>query len=342
MFAKRVAVTSAFDAATQRRVLRYTLGVMIAVLLAAWINWPLAFVAPVFTAKFLLDKSHLHTATLYELLLALIATMAMGLLLSRSITHYPIPLLILVGLVMLWSYYLFSHPKWNLFSTMLLIAVLVLPFMAISNPGISVMLALGLATSGVVAVMVFALMHLVIPEPKQHFAGFAPPAINYLQRWKMAFRAMIVSFPIVCYFFIFQISEALLTMIFIAILCFMITSEKSVKISMFLIFCNALGGVLAVATYSVLAVVPNLIFYTLLIGLMAISIAKRIYSEPQKAPIYATAFSTVLVLIGSTLMSAGDIESNAIIRVGQLVAVSLYMVFVSLFLESRRWKPLSD
>ncbi len=39
------------DEHTQTRILRFTVGVIIAVMLAAWINWPLAFVAPVFTAK---------------------------------------------------------------------------------------------------------------------------------------------------------------------------------------------------------------------------------------------------------------------------------------------------
>ena len=137
------------DQQTQQRILRYTVGVTLAVFLAAWINWPLAFVAPVFTAKFLIDKPDLHKETVYELLLAVVVTMGLGLLLSRGITHYPVPLLILVGLMMLWGYYLFVDPKWNLFATILLIAVLMLPFMAISNPGVSVLLASGLATSGV-------------------------------------------------------------------------------------------------------------------------------------------------------------------------------------------------
>ncbi len=61
------------DNATQRRILRFTIGVGLAVFLAAWINWQLAFVAPVFTAKFLVDKPNLHRETIYELLLALIA-----------------------------------------------------------------------------------------------------------------------------------------------------------------------------------------------------------------------------------------------------------------------------
>ncbi|MFN1648999.1 DUF2955 domain-containing protein [Vibrio rotiferianus] len=328
------------DNATQRRILRFTIGVGLAVFLAAWINWQLAFVAPVFTAKFLVDKPNLHRETIYELLLALIATMGLGLLLSGGITQYPIILLIAVGLMMAWGYYLFTDPKWNLFATILLIAVLMLPFMAINNPAISVVLASGLAISGAVSVAIFALVHIYLPEPDSEFAGYAQPPIGKEQRWHASFRAMLISFPVVCFFFVFQISEALLTMMFVALLSLMITAEKSVKLSAFLIISNGIGGILAISAFSILAIVPNIFFYTAFIALLAVLIGKKIYTAPEKAPIFATAFSTLLVLIGSTLMSSGDIDSNTFIRIFQLVLVGTYMILASLFLETRQWKFL--
>ncbi|AYO23082.1 DUF2955 domain-containing protein [Vibrio owensii] len=328
------------DNATQRRILRFTIGVGLAVFLAAWINWQLAFVAPVFTAKFLVDKPNLHRETIYELLLALIATMGLGLLLSGGITQYPIVLLIAVGLMMAWGYYLFTDPKWNLFATILLIAVLMLPFMAINNPAISVVLASGLAISGAVSVAIFALVHIYLPEPDSEFAGYAAPPIGKEQRWHASFRAMLISFPVVCFFFVFQISEALLTMMFVALLSLMITSEKSVKLSAFLIISNGIGGILAILAFSILAIVPSIFFYTAFITLLAVVIGKKIYTVPEKAPIFATAFSTLLVLIGSTLMSSGDIDSNTFIRIFQLVLVGTYMILASLFLETRQWKFL--
>ncbi|MFN1515930.1 DUF2955 domain-containing protein [Vibrio owensii] len=328
------------DNATQRRILRFTIGVGLAVFLAAWINWQLAFVAPVFTAKFLVDKPNLHRETIYELLLALIATMGLGLLLSGGITQYPIVLLIAVGLMMAWGYYLFTDPKWNLFATILLIAVLMLPFMAINNPAISLVLASGLAISGAVSVAIFALVHIYLPEPDSEFAGYAAPPIGKDQRWHASFRAMLISFPVVCFFFIFQISEALLTMMFVALLSLMITSEKSVKLSAFLIISNGIGGILAILAFSILAIVPSIFFYTAFIALLAVLIGKKIYTVPEKAPIFATAFSTLLVLIGSTLMSSGDIDSNTFIRIFQLVLVGTYMILASLFLETRQWKFL--
>ncbi|MCK6263522.1 DUF2955 domain-containing protein [Vibrio sp. ZSDE26] len=325
----------------QTKILRYTIGVGVAVFLAALIDWPLAFVAPVFVAKFLIDKAELNRETIYELLIAMLATMALGLFLSNGITQYPMPLLVLVGLMMLWGYYLFTDPKWNLFATILIIAVLMLPFMAISNPGISVFLATGLASSGVVAVAIFALVHIYLPEDRKQFKGYQPSPLTKQQRWYAAFRAMLISFPVVCFFFIFQISEALLTMMFIALFSLMITSEKSVKLSAFLIITNTIGGLMAIAVFGVLSLVPSIFFYTIFITLVALLIATQIYTKPEKAPIYATAFSTVLVLLGSTLMSSGDIDSNMIVRLIQLFLIGIYMITVSFFLETRNWKFLT-
>ena len=274
--------------------------------------------------------------------------MALGLLLSKGVTHYPLPLLILIGLMMLWGYYLFTDPKWNMFATILIIAVLMLPFMAISDPSVSVLLATGLASSGLVAVAIFALMHIYIPDPDVIVSAneaeqtvLTKPTLTQQQRWHAAFRAMLIAFPVVCVFFILQISQALLTMMFIALLSLMITGEKSLQLSAFLIISNSIGGGLAIAVFAVLSLVPNIIFYTLFISLVAIVIATQIYTKPDKAPIYATAFSTVLVLLGSTLMSAADIDSNMFIRLFQLLLIGLYMIAMSFFLETRHWRFLN-
>ncbi|MEJ2765385.1 DUF2955 domain-containing protein [Photobacterium sp. MCCC 1A19761] len=334
-------MTEALTEATQIRILRFTVGVGLAVFLAAWLDWDLAHIAPVLTAKFLVDKPTLHRETLIELLLAMLVTIGLGMLLSGGITQYPIPLMMLIGLMMMWGYYLFTNPKWNLFATILILAILILPFIAMgSTTAVSGFLAGGLTISGVVAITLFTLAHVYFPEQEAEFPGFAPVMLTPPQRWRAAFRALLISFPVVCFFFVFQISEAILTMIFIALLSLMITGEKSVKLSAFLVVSNGLGGLLAIGSFTVLAIVPNIGFYTLFISLLAMVMASKIYTVGEKAPVYVTAFSTLLVLIGSTLLSSGDIDSTTITRIVQLVVVGLYMIVAAYFLETRTWKFL--
>ena len=322
------------------RILRYGVGVGVAVFLAAWLDWQLAFITPIFTAKFLIDKPTLSKGTFFELLLAMIATMGVGLLLSGGLTAYPIPMLLLIGLSMLWGYFLFTDPKWNLFATLLLIAVTLLPFMALVHPITPLVLASGLVTSGTVAAIIFALVHIYIPDHNAEITEYSPSPLTNEQRWHASFRALIIAMPAICFFYTLQISDAVLTMIFIALLSLMITSEKSIKISAFLIISNTIGGLLAIVSYTVLSIAPSLAFYVLFITLLALLIGHQIYTKPDKAPIYATAFSTLLVLIGSTLLSSGEIDSKTYTRVFQLFLVGTYMIIASLFLETRDWKFL--
>ncbi|MCG9786930.1 DUF2955 domain-containing protein [Vibrio mediterranei] len=325
---------------TQNRVLRFTLGVGIATFLAAWIDWPLAFVTPIFTAKFLFEKKVLHKDIVYELLLAMIVTVVIGVSLSLGLTQYPVPLLIGVGMLMMLGYYLFLDPKWNLFATILLMSTLMLPFMAIDSPPIAIFLALGLSLSGAIAVAIFAVMHIYMPEREETHHDYQSVPFTSEFRWHSALKAMIVAFPVVCFFFIFQISEALLSMIFIALLSLMITGDKSIKLSLFLLISNGIGGVIAILVFGVLALVPNIVFYTVFISLLAIVIGSKMYSEPTKSPVYATAFNTALVLIGTTLMSSGVIDEKMWIRLGLLGLVALYMMIAAFFIETRQWKVL--
>ncbi|MCL9776774.1 DUF2955 domain-containing protein [Vibrio methylphosphonaticus] len=324
----------------ETRILRFTLGVGIATFLAAWIDWPLAFITPIFTAKFLFEKKVMTKDVVYELLLAMVVTVAIGIVLSMGFTHYPIPLLIGVGGLMTIGYYLFLDPKWNLFAMILLMAVLMLPFMAIDSPAVAVYLGFGLSASGAVAVAVFGFVHIYLPEQEVVESSEASPAMTDEFRWFSAIRASIIALPVVVFFFVFQISEALLSMIFIALLSLMITGEKSIKLGAFLLVSNAIGGVIAIGVFSVLALVPSMFFYTICISLMAIVVGNKMYMEPAKAPIYSTVFNTALVLIGTTMMSSGVIDEKMWIRLGLLFIVAVYMIIAAYFIEARDWKIL--
>ncbi|WP_338165805.1 DUF2955 domain-containing protein [Vibrio sp. 10N] len=324
----------------QTRILRFTLGVAIATFLAAWIDWPLAFVAPIFTAKFLFEKRVLHIDIVYELLLAMIVTVAIGVALSVGFAQYPVPMLLSVAGLMVVGYYLFLDPKWNLFATILLMSSLMLPFMAIQSTGTTIFLAVGLSLSGAISVAIFAVLHIYMPEKEHHYQSHKAVELSDEFRWFSAMRALIIAFPVVCVFFVFQISEALLSMIFIALLSLMITGEKSIKLSLFLLISNAIGGVIALIVFGFLALVPNIMFYTLFITLLAVVLGRKMYTESEKAPVYATALNTALVLIGTTLMSSGVIDEKMWIRLGLLVLVAVYMIVAAFFIETRQWKIL--
>ncbi|MGF1761486.1 DUF2955 domain-containing protein [Photobacterium sagamiensis] len=334
-------VTIDSQAIYQRRVIRYVLGLVIACALAFGIGWGLSFITPVFLTKFLADHKKPTAHTIYELILAMVLTVLIGLSVSMGVTHYPLILLLLVGLLMFIAYYLFMDPQWNLFATILMVAVMLLPYMGIISSGLAVYIAVGLSVSGVVAVVLFALLHLLLPdlEPvsNKQPIDILPPE----QRAHEAMKALVIAFPVIIFFYYFQITGALLTMAFIGILSLQTAGQKSIKISMFLLLTNGLGGLLAILFYECLVMVPTFPFLLALIALIGCVIGAKIYQQPEKAPIWAGVMSALLVVLGSAITSDSKlIDVSFYIRIGQILLASAYMVFVSYLLES--WQKASD
>ncbi|MDO6777222.1 DUF2955 domain-containing protein [Shewanella sp. 3_MG-2023] len=329
------------EAIFTRRVLRFTLGIGIAVAIAAVFDWQLAFILPVFVAKFLVDRVVPTVQTIYELLISMVVTIAIAWMVSLGPVQYPFVLLPLLALMMLWAYYLFSDPKWNFFATILIVSTLVLPYLGILHPGAAIFFGVGLSFSGVVAVIIFTLLHILLPDLAPEKETHSESELSNDERLYESVRALIISFPVISFFFLFEVTGALLTMIFIAILSLQTAGTKSVKVSLFLLLTNGIGGVLAIIFYNMLVVVPELAFYIGLTMIAALFFAQKIYDDPAKAPIFAGIFSALLVVVGSTASSTdADVATNFYIRIAQLFIVGVYMVVASFFLETRNWKFL--
>ena len=119
-------------------------------------------------------------------------------------------------------------------------------------------------------------------------------------------------------------------MIMIAILSQQTAGKKSVKVSLFLLITNGVGGLLAIVFYNFLVTVPTLPFYVALSMLCAMIFGYKIYSEPLKSAIYAGIFSTLLVVVASTAASTdADVASNFYVRLAQIFLVGVYMVIAS-------------
>ncbi|WP_394132813.1 DUF2955 domain-containing protein [Shewanella maritima] len=324
-----------------RRVLRFTLAMGVAILVSALVAWPLAFIVPVFVAKFLVDRQAPTLQTFYELLASMLVIGFIAWVVTFGPVQYPAVLMPVIAIAMLWAYYLFSDPRWNFFALMVIIATLLLPYMAVLHPGMAGIVAFGLGLSGLVAVIIFSLFHVILPDLAPEKDELNAPELSSESRQNAAFKALVLAYPVICVFYILQITDALLTMIFIAILSLQTTENNTVKVSLFLLITNVIGGILAIAFYNVIVISPSLIFYVGFMMLLAIFFATKIYHNPEKAPIFATIFSTLLVLLCSAVTSSdADVANSFYIRIAQIFMVSVYMIVMSFFLETRQWRWL--
>ncbi|WP_064608044.1 DUF2955 domain-containing protein [Photobacterium sp. J15] len=316
------------------RVKRYVIGVVTACMLAYGIGWGLSFVFPVFLAKFLVDYPVSNRDRFQQLVLAMVLTVLVGLAVSMGITQYPLILLILVGGLMFYAYYLFLDPHWNFFATILLISVMLLPYLGITNSAVAIYVGTGLIISGVLAVIAFAVLHWLFPEPQQKTQLSTQEILSKELRIYASAKALIVGYPVIVYFYYFQINGAILTMVFIGILSLQITTVKSIKIGLFLLLTNTIGGLLAVILYELLVTTPQFIFLIALITLVSLSIGSMIYEKPEKAPLWAGVMSAMLVVLGGTISSDSKlIELSFYGRIAQILLASVYMISVSVLMD---------
>jgi len=322
-----------------RSIIRYVCAIVVSVAFAYGINWPLAYVTPVFVAKFFADQKVPSRQTLYELVSAMLVTTGIALLVSMGLGEYPLLLLVFVGLVMFWAYYLFQDPDQDFFAMMLIMAILLVPYMAISQPSLALYFGQGLMASGVLAVVVFFSVHYLVPY-QPLVDGTEPTPVELADdnvRVSHALRALMISFPVIAITYCLQMRGALLTMAFISMLSLDLSGPKSIKLGSFLLLANVSGGLIAVMLYELLAWVPHFPFMLALMALVSAVFGVRVFSAGATSPLYASAFSAVLVLLGAALTLSGRaIDSSFYSRIGQISAACFYLIIVACFLEFRQ------
>ncbi|MCE2570003.1 DUF2955 domain-containing protein [Motilimonas eburnea] len=325
----------------QRRVLRFTLGITLAVAISALVNWTLAYIMPILLAKFLVDRQAPRVQTVYELVISMLLTIVIAWFVSVGLLEYPSLLLPLIAVLLLVSYYLFTDPRWNFFATMLLVSSLVIPYTAIISPGIGMVVGVGLCFSGLVSVLLFSLLHIYLPDLAGEKEQLAESELDKATRLFESVKALIIAFPVIVFIYTFELSGAMLTMIFVAILSLQTAGQKSVKLTLFMLLTNIIGGIIAIVVYNLVSFVPVIGFYLCLIFVISLQFAHKMYANPDKAMVFSTIFSTLLVLVSSTMASgSGDVDSNFYARIAQIGGACVYLVVISFFIEGKKWNRL--
>lgn len=323
----------------QLTVLRFTLAMVLAIGITATYDWILAYIMPVLLSKFLVGRQAPTWHTVYELVLAMLCLLGIAVLASAGLVQYPLPMLLTIGLLMFWCYYGFIDPKWNFLATLVLVGSVIIPLFGEGASSRSLLVALGITTSGGVAIVLYIVVHMLVPHRKSEEVE-APALPSQKQRVTESIRALVIAFPVVLYVYWLGSIDYLVMMIFVVILSLQVTVENSAKVSIFLLLTNTVGGLITLVTLSLITLNPSLYFYLLLTGTIALLTSKQIFSQGQKAAIYAGIFDAFLVMLLSTTQSPdSDFSVTFYQRMLQLIAVSIYMILAAGIMDFYMAKP---
>lgn len=322
--------------------LRFVFGITAATLLTVFVNVPLGYLIPVFLVGILSNQAMpaLSFKQGAGMMAVFVVACMVGLLLTLLLA-YPLVCTI-VTLLLLWHIFLYAARGGSpLMTTMLTVAITVIPVAGMEAGALSLFVAKGLSLVGVGTVLIIwmsfwafpdltpqtALPANKSPEKQQSPRKEVSDILSATARTTLAAPAMIV-------FFYGGLTTQLLTLVFICILLQTPDLRQGVKGGIALLLANMVGGVMAILFYNLMVAIPEwwaLVLLTMLLSLVA---SPWLFSTAPHAPLFATAFSTVLLLVGSVTGSFGG-EADAKFY-ARLLGIGLAVLYLITSLVSLR------
>ncbi len=317
-----------------RRILRYTLGVMTGIALSQLVGWQLSYIMPILLSMILVGPAFdVKAATGF--VLVIFGGCLIGLLLAMTVISYPAVCLLILGLMLFRIFYAANKGLAPFAVIMSVMGITVIPLLSIPSIKLSVELVEALLSSGVIAVLVALVFFYLIPTVPQETPQPAAPANAFtLNNAQAAFISTAVIWPLLALYFTFSWSTILI-LVFAAILAQKPDLATTVKGGAALVIANFAGGLVAVGIYWCLVFAPEPLFLIVIMGFAALVFAQKIFSDDPMAQLYGSAFTAVLLLVGSTAASQDGNAAEAFIgRVFQITMAALY-VAVAFYLLGR-------
>jgi hypothetical protein len=326
---------------TQReiRILRFFSGVMLAIVLAYIGDWPFAFITPVFVAKFLgNNKPKLPLKKLVTIFIIIVSAFVLGGMITRLLLPFPIVFILIMTLLIFWISYWNNSGGNDLVITMLLVGFTVIPMMGLLHQEIAQTFTIGFLFSCFVSLVITMLMHELIADKvitnnnnKLEETNLTEKVLaKKSERVSFAILSTLMIMPVMIFFFSFNLSSSVLILAFIAMLAQKPDLVTGIKGSKALLIGNTIGGLVAIAMYNLLTLAPNFIFLVLLFSFVVISFSQVIFSKKALAPLYAMAFTTVIILIFGATLSSADADEKFYTRIVQIACACSYVVFATI------------
>jgi len=319
------------------RIMRFTIGITLAVAITSAINWPLAFLVPILSAVFLtmpIPKPGLQ-AGLTNMLYTLSA-FALGSVFTLFLLPFPLVYIPLFGLVLFNLYYMLNRgaPFWLVLMSIL--AIMILPMLGNNSEGLVVGVAYGFIFSGWATVFMVWLAYLIVPDQPGTPALPKSPGLNrgYSRpAAEAALKSTAAVLPIVVFVLLFNLTDLLLVMIFTAMFIMSPEINKGKAAGVKSMKSALIGGMFAFVFYALIIVVPEYPFFIVLMLLTTLVIASKSFSDKPNAMYYASCFSTFYILVNSSQAAGADFSSAFIIRLILILLATVYVIFSLIVFE---------
>ncbi len=322
-----------------RCTLRFAVGVGLAVALAYGFSWPGSWLATLLTASFLGNRAPRpgFKASL-AIVLAIAIIFSVGLFFTLFFYPYPAVFTVLFCLGIYFNFYLGARGSPKFIVLLCTLSLLVVPVVGGPQPWLALLVAQSFLVSAIAALFCTQVAHTLVPGGTRLPAASTVADPHPLQTAWLS-SAVVLPVAVVC--LALNATGAVLPLIMIATLSARPDFSTGAAGGKALIAANLGGGLVALAFYQLLLAVPTYAFLVFGFIALALLFGQRIFSERQYAPLYASAFSTLLILIGSgTGEFGGDAAADFYQRMTLILMSVCYVVGALSLLQLPRLQAL--
>lgn len=317
-----------FDWQLSKPIFRYVLGTCFILIITTLMGYKLSYLTSVLSLTFIAPGTRpLNFKQGFGFLFSLIIINCVTFLFSEYFVSYPLVLLPLLFLSILWLYYSNKFPL--VIKLFAIISILLIPLLAMEGSGVASFVAISLVFNALMAVSLTQIMFWFIPwsNADENFTKEKSDLNTQTEiaRYTYAKNIVFILLPIVLLFYIFKLSGGVLVLIFVAILSIS-PALSNPKIGIALIAANLIGGLTSIIAYNLLTFVPLFSFMILLTLFVGFIFASNLFSKKKIAPIFGTAFSCFLLILCSVTSSSDEAGSAVWTRVIQISIAVIYVV----------------
>jgi hypothetical protein len=300
--------------------------------IATGFGWELSYLVPVLSLSFLSSADKPLNVKSGLAFIGIVGIAAyLGWTLGNRVIPYPLVYVPLVGLILFRLFYAGRLGRSKLLVMWLLLAITIIPLVRLLQPSIALFVAQGIFKNVLVTVGIAVAAFALMPEPAYSASDPpphkpTPPVPTRGEAFRGAMLATAVVLPLLTLFYLFRFTGAVLILVFVAILSSQPAFSANFKVGKALIIGNVIGGIISIVFYEVLVMAPVFILMLMMTFSIGLILGWRVFSGKPVSAVFGLAYSTVLLIIGSTTTSTSDAGTEVYSRVLQITIAVVYVV----------------
>jgi hypothetical protein len=338
------------------RILRMALATALSMWFSQVVNWPMSFVAPVFTMFILaLPLPALSFTNGIKFVLVLVGCAYAGLMLLPFILNQRMVGIGLLTIALFHSFYFTARGGSPILGAFATIGLAITT--SVGTVSVDAVLAVlnGLTMGAIFGVAFVWIGHAILPdscarveEAQAPVSKPEPQEPDLTMARRNALRSMTIVMPIIIWFLLSSTSASYAAVLIkVSSMGHQAGLDQTRQAGKSLLLSTFIGGVGAIIGWQVLSVWPSLVMYTLLIGLAGLIMGPKIFKGPGMHPDGATwsyGFLTMIVVLAPAVMDGqggGSADAAFWSRLIMFVLATLYAVG-AVFVFDALWPPKND